>query len=187
MNNPRLAHRYAKSLIDISKEMGQLEAVFNDIGFMEKVVKSSKEFLVMLNSPVIPGDKKYKVIAAVMGDRISNITDAFIRLLCKKNRENNLPGIITAFKKQYHVLKGIHTATLTTAMPVSDALIGEFESMIKAASDVKHLQLQRKVDESLIGGFVLEMEGKLVDASISRDLNDVRKQFESNEYMHRLR
>ncbi|MEO6869460.1 MAG: F0F1 ATP synthase subunit delta, partial [Ginsengibacter sp.] len=43
------------------------------------------------------------------------------------------------------------------------------------------------VDESLIGGFVLEVEGKLVDASILRDLNDVKKQFANNDYIHKLR
>lgn len=187
MNNPRLAQRYAKSLVDLSKEMGQLEPVFNDILFMEKVVKASREFLVMLNSPVIPADKKYKIITTVMGGKISKITDAFIKLLCNKNREDNLPGIITSFVKQYNALKGIHTATLTTAVPISESLIKEFETKIKAASKVQQLQLESKVDESLIGGFVLEMEGRLIDASISRDLNDVKKQFDSNEYLHRLR
>ena len=43
------------------------------------------------------------------------------------------------------------------------------------------------VDEKLIGGFVLEMEGKLIDASILRDLNDVKKQFQNNDYIHKLR
>ena len=44
-----------------------------------------------------------------------------------------------------------------------------------------------KVDESLIGGYVLEMEGKLIDTSILRDLNDVKKQFANNDYIHKLR
>lgn len=187
MNNPRLAQRYAKSLVDLAREMNQLEPVYNDVLLLEKVVKASREFLVMLNSPVIPADKKYKIISSVVGGQVSKITDAFIKLLCNKNREDNLPGILTSFIRQYNVLKGIHTATLTTAVPVSDALKTEFESKIKAASQVQQLQLHTKVDESLIGGFVLEMEGKLVDASISRDLRDVKKQFDNNEYLHKLR
>ncbi len=187
MNNPRLAQRYAKSLIDLSKEMGQLEEVFKDIIYMGKVEKASREFVAMLNSPVIPADKKYKIISTVMGSNISKITDAFIKLLCNKGREDNLPGIITAFERQYNEIKGIHTATLTTAIPVSASVIKEFETKIKAASNIEHLQLQSKVDDALIGGFVLEMEGKLVDASISRDLRDVKKQFDNNEYLHRLR
>lgn len=187
MNNPRLAQRYAKSLIDLSKEMGQLEEVHNDVLFMGRVGKASREFVAMLNSPVIPADKKYKIISAVMGANISKITDTFIKLLCNKGREDNLTGIITAFERQYNEIKGIHTATLTTAHPVGESVIKDFETKIKAASKIVHLELQSKVDESLIGGFVLEMEGKLVDASISRDLKDVKKQFDNNEYLHRLR
>lgn len=187
MNNPRLAKRYAKSLIDLAKEMSQLEEVYNDVLFLQKVVKSSREFVAMLDSPVINADKKIKVITMIAGKNISKITDAFIKLLCRKNREDNLPGILTSFVEQYNRFKGIHTARLTTAVPVSDRIQKEFESKIKASSNINHLNLETIVDEKLIGGFVLEMDGKLIDSSILRDLNDVKKQFDNNEYMHKLR
>lgn len=187
MNNPRLAKRYAKSLIDIAIEKGQLEQVFNDVSFLNKVIKSSREFEVLLDSPVIHPDKKIKIISAITTGRISIITDAFIKLLCNKGRENNLSGIIRSFIEQYNKYKGIHTATLTTAVPVGDSVVNEFRSRILASTKVPHLNLETKVDENLIGGFVLEMEGKLIDASIQRDMNDIKKQFASNEYLHRLR
>lgn len=187
MNNPRLAKRYAKSLIDISIEMGQLEQVFNDVSFLQKVVKSSREFEVLLESPIIHADKKIKIISAITGGLVSSITDTFIKLLCNKGRENNLPGIIRSFISQYNAYKGIHTATLTTAVPVGESVINEFRTKILSSTKVPHLNLETKVDEALIGGFVLEMEGKLIDASIQRDMNDIKKQFASNEYLHRLR
>ena len=187
MNNPRLAQRYAKSLIDLAKEMNQLEEVYNDVLFLQKVVKISREFVAMLDSPVINSDKKISIISAISGNNISKITDSFIKLLCRKNREDNLPGILTSFVEQYNRFKGIHTARLTTAVPVSDLIQKEFESKIKASSNIHYLKLETKVNEKLIGGFVLEMDGKLVDASILRDLNDVKKQFDNNEYMHKLR
>lgn len=187
MSNPRLAKRYAKSLIDLARERGELEQVHNDVLFLQKIVKSSREFMVMLQSPVILADKKIKIISAVTGNNISGITDAFIKLLCNKNREDNLPGILTSFISQYNQYKGIHTAVLTTAMPVSTEILNEFESKITASTHVPHLILETKVDDALIGGFILEMEGKLIDASILRELSDVKKQFASNEYMHRLR
>ncbi len=187
MNNPRLAQRYAKSLLDLSGEMGQLEQVNKDIAFLQKVVKSSREFLVMLNSPVIHADKKFSIISAVTGQNISQITSSFIKLLCNKNREDNLPGILTSFIEQYNKLKGIHTATLTTAVPVSSTIINEFENKIKSSTSINQLILDSKVDDSLIGGFVLELEGLLIDGSISKDLKDVKKQFDNNEYLHKLR
>ena len=187
MNNPRLAQRYAKSLIDISVELDQVDDVRNDVLVLQHIIKSSREFVVMLNSPIIKTDKKYSIIAAVTKGRVSKITQTFLALLCNKNREDNLPGIVTSFLAQYNKLKGLHNATLTTASPISDELVKSFISNIKSASSIEHLTLETKVDESLIGGYVLEMEGKLIDTSILRDLKDVKKQFANNDYIHKLR
>lgn len=187
MNNPRLAQRYAKSLIGLALEMDQLEQVQNDMLFLQKVLKGSREFVVMLESPVINADKKVSIISAVTGKNISQITETFIKLLCSKRREMVLPGIINSFIQQYNKHKGIHTATLTTAVPVGESVLNEFRTRIKNSAAVPHLNLETRIDDSLIGGFVLEMEGKLIDASILRDLNDVKKQFDNNEYLHRLR
>lgn len=187
MNNPRLAQRYAKSLIEIAGELRQLEAVRDDVLFLQSVIKKSREFVLMLNSPIINPDKKYKVINAITNGRISKISETFIKLLCNKNREANLPGVANSFIEQYNTIKGLHNATLTTATPVSQELVDSFISKIKASTSYDHVQLETVVDDNIIGGFILEMEGKLIDSSILRNLNDVKKQFANNDYMHKLR
>lgn len=186
MNNPRLAQRYAKSLIDIATELNQLDAVHADVLLLKTIVKN-REFVLMLESPIIKSDKKYKIISAITGGRISKIAETFLQLLCNKNREANLPGIVTSFIAQYNTIKGLHNAKLTTALPISEEMVNSFVTKIKASSSFDHLNLETEVDEKLIGGFVLEMEGKLIDASILRDLNDVKKQFANNDYIHKLR
>lgn len=187
MFNPRLSQRYAKSLLDLSDNLKKLDEVRNDMLFLNTIIKSSREFQVMLSSPVIKSDKKYKIISAVTKDQLSEITNTFIKLLCTKNRESNLPEIVYSFLQQYNVKMGLHSATLTTAAPISAELAESFKKKIKESSSFKHLELKTNVDDSLIGGFVLEVEGKLVDASILRDLNDVKKQFANNDYIHKLR
>lgn len=187
MNNPRLAQRYAKSLVDLSIEMDQFDAVRNDILFLQNVIDSSREFVLMLNSPIIKSDKKFKIISAVTAGKLSKISQTFIQLLCNKNRESNLPGIVTSFLEQYNKVKGLHNAKLTTATPLSENMVNTFITKIKSSSSFDNLNLKTEVDEKLIGGFVLEMEGKLIDASILRDLNDVKKQFANNDYIHKLR
>ena len=186
MNNPRLAHRYAKSLIDSAVELNQLDAVHSDILLLKSVLKN-REFVLMLDSPIIKSDKKFKIINTITTGKISKITEIFVHLMCNKNREANLPGVVDSFITQYNTIKGFHNATLTTAWPISDELVKSFVSKIKSSSSIDHLNLETAVDEKLIGGFVLEMEGKLIDASILRDLNDVKKQFANNDYLHKLR
>lgn len=187
MNNPRLARRYAKSIIDLSIERNQLNEVHDDMLLLNSICEKSRQFLVMLKSPVISADKKYKIIQSLTSGKISKTTQTFIKLLSSKNRESNLPDIITSFIKQFNAIKGIHKVKLTTAVPVSDEIKKSFINKIESSASINNIELQSVVDEKIIGGFVLEMDGKLVDASILRDLNDVKKQFQNNDYIHKLR
>lgn len=187
MNNPRLAGRYAKSLIDISTDLLQLDTVHNDILFLKSIVDISREFVLMLNSPIINPDKKYKIIHALTVGKVSKVTEAFLKLICNKNRESNLPGVITSFIEQYNTIIGLHNAKLTTATPISKELTDSFISKIKASTSYDKVELETVVDDKIIGGFILQMEGKLIDNSILRNLHDVKKQFANNNYLHKLR
>jgi len=74
MPNPRLAARYAKSILDLAIERGQLEEVHDDMLFLQQAFRSSRELLVMIKSPVIKADKKDKVLGAIMAGKVSVIT-----------------------------------------------------------------------------------------------------------------
>lgn len=187
MNNPRLAQRYAKSLIDISTQYDKLGEVHNDIVFLKSIIDKSHDFVLMLNSPIINADKKYKVISAITNGNISKITETFLKLICNKGREANLPGVTTSFIQQYNTIIGLHNAKLTTATPISKELADSFVSKIKESTSYDNVHLETAVDDRIIGGFILQMEGKLIDNSILRNLHDVHKQFANNDYMHKLR
>lgn len=187
MQNPRLAIRYAKSLLDLSQEKGKMEEVFNDMKLLDNICKTSREFANVLKSPIIKEDKKNKIIESVTAGRISVLTATFIKLLGNKSRESNLPEIISAFIEQYNVVKGIHKVKLTTAVEISEDLKNSFIDKIKFSEGIKNIELESIVDGDIVGGFILEMEGKLADGSIRRDLNDVQKQFMNNDYIQKLR
>ncbi len=186
MPNARLAGRYAKSILDLAIEQGQLEAVYADMKYLQAVCNASSEFVNMLRSPIIKADQKNSFINAVTKDKVSLLTNSFTVLIVKKGRERDLPEIATALIEQYNELKGIHQVTLTTAVEVSDALKKSIEDKVKAESKFATVELTTKTDESLIGGFVLEFNNNLVDVSIARDLRDVKKQFLSNEYVGKI-
>jgi len=187
MNNPRLAIRYGKSLIDLAKEKDQLNEVYNDMKLLQSICKSNRDFVTLLKSPIIPEDKKNKIIESIISGKVSAITSLFIKLLGSKNRQSNLPEIIDSYIVQYNELKGIHKVKITTATPLSEQMQNAFIDRIKSANNISNVELEAEVDEKLVGGFVLEMEGKLVDASILRDLKDVKKQFQNNDYLQKLR
>ena len=187
MPNPRLAGRYAKSLIDLAIEKNQLEAVYNDMLFLQEACKVSKELVVLLKSPIVKADKKGKVLDAITAGKVSIITATFNKLLLQKGREFYLPEIITAFISQYKQLRNIQTVKLTTATDISEELKKEIVSKISGDYDEKHLDLETKVDPEIIGGFVLQSGDKLIDASVVHDLKQIRRQFENNDFVYKIR
>ncbi len=187
MPNPRLAGRYAKSLIGLANEKNQLEQVYSDMLYLQELCKSSRDFTNLLKSPVIHADKKLAIIKAVTGDRTGEMTNAFIRLLVNKGREENLPEISTAFIEQYKTQKGIYTVKLTTAAPASEELRQAIIEKVKSQTQMKNIELKTEVDQDIIGGFVLQIGDQLVDASIAYDLNKVRSQFLNNDFIYKIR
>ena len=186
MSNARLAGRYAKSILDLATEKGQLEAVYADMKYLQAVCTASSEFVNLLRSPIIKADQKNSIIDAVTKDKVSALTNAFTVLLVKKGRESDLPEMATAFIEQYNALKGIHQVTLTTAVEVSDVLKKSIEDKVKAENKFATIELTTKTDDALIGGFVLEFDNNLLDASIARDLKDIKKQFLHNEFVEKI-
>jgi F-type H+-transporting ATPase subunit delta len=187
MNNPRLAGRYAKSLLDLATEQNQVDAVCADMKWLHSVCKSNRDFVVVLNSPIIKPLIKAQIIRSVTDGRVSKLTTAFIELLVKKAREINLPEIVMAYIDQFNKLRDIHKVKITTADPISDEIQQSIMANVKAIAGTHTYEVETQINEELIGGFLLETDGILVDASILRDLKDVQKQFMNNDYLHRIR
>lgn len=187
MTNPRLASRYAKSILVLAEEKGQLEEVYGDMKYLAAVCKQSAEFVRLLKSPVIKTEKKTAIIEAITKGKISKITTLFADLLVKKRREDALPEIVQTFIDQYNEKKGIHRVKLTTAVAVSDDLKQSIINKTKKEAHLQNVELHTEVDPSLVGGFILEFNNKLFDASIIRDLKDIKKQFSENVFIQRIR
>jgi len=187
MPNPRLASRYAKSLIDLSIEKNQLEKIFADMLWLQQVIKTSRDFANLLKSPIVKPAKKQQVIEAIIKGNVSDMAALFVRLLIAKGRESNLPEIITAFINQYKEHKNIYTVKLATALPLSDDLKNAIINQIKKTSKMQNIELETVVNEDLIGGFVLEAGDKLIDASIAYELKQISREFENNDFIYKIR
>lgn len=187
MPNPRVASRYAKSILDLAVEKEQLEQVYQDMLYLQQLTKSSREFLNLLRSPVVKADVKIKAVNAVTKGKIGSLTIAFTTLLINKSREAVLPEVVTSFIEQYKQQKNINTVKLTTAVPVSDEVKNQIVEQVKKTSDMQNIELETVVDPNVIGGFVLQAGDKLIDASIAYDLKNIARQFENNDFIYKVR
>jgi F-type H+-transporting ATPase subunit delta len=187
MPNPRLASRYAKSILDLAIERDQLEDVYADMQYLQQLIAASREFLNLLRSPVVSPDKKQGIIDSIAGKNIGPLTALFTKLLTSKNREGDLPEIITSFIQQYKAKKNIHTVKLITATPISEEVKNAIVEQVKKTSELKQIELETSVDPDIIGGFVLQTGDKLVDASVSYELHEISRQFENNDFIYKVR
>lgn len=186
MQNPRLAYRYAKSLMDLALEQNIIEPVVQDMKLLQETTRNSAELSQLLRSPIVKADKKNAILQAIFGSRLNKLSQAFVKLLTDKGREGALPEIAASFIEQYKEMKRIRTAKLITAAPANDALRQAVKAKAEAALPGYTVELEEKVDPSIIGGFILEMGDRSVDASVRRDLGEVRKQFRDNLYISQV-
>ena len=106
----------------------------------------------------------------------------FINIITRKNRERILFDIADAFIHQYKVYNNIVTAEVTTAIPLDDKLKNEIIEQIKK-SENGNVEVDAKVDKSIIGGIIVRVGDKQLNESIKYKLNQLRKQFDDNLYI----
>lgn len=169
--------RYAKSLIDLSTEQNALEEIKNDMVFFESVVDDNSELEAILKNPIVPLDKKAGILNDVFGSQVHQITNSFLKLVVNKGRSSILFDTAKQFIAQYNEIKGIVTAEVTSAIALTDASKTEIIALVKKELGANQVIVKEKVDEKLIGGFILKVGDKQFDASISSGLNKLKKEF----------
>ncbi|SFG64180.1 ATP synthase F1 subunit delta [Pedobacter insulae] len=173
----KAASRYAKSLIDLSIEQNALEELKNDMVLFEDVVDNNSELEAILKNPIVPLDKKSGILKEVFGNKVHHITQSFLKLVVNKGRAGILFETSKQFIHQYNLMKGIVTAEVTSAIALTDDNRKEIVSLVKKELGANEVVVKEKVDEKLIGGFVLKVGDKQFDASIASGLNKLKREF----------
>ncbi len=169
--------RYAKSLIDLSTEQNALEEIKNDMVFFEEVVHNNNELEAILKNPIVPLDKKAGILNDIFGKKVHQITQSFLKLVVNKGRSAILFDTAKQFINQYNAIKGIVTAEVTSAIALTDANKAEIIGLVKNELSANEVIIKEKVDDKLIGGFILKVGDKQFDASISGGLQMLKKEF----------
>jgi F-type H+-transporting ATPase subunit delta len=182
MHEYRVASRYAKSLLDLAQEKGVLEQVEQDMVFFAKTCDENPMLVTILKNPIITHDKKLGVLSSLLKGRVNDLTYSMFYLISRKNRESYLYYIAKDFISQYKVFKGIETAEVTTTFPLTDAQRTSFVNLI-ANSTGKKVELTEKIDQSIIGGFVLKISDRQVDQSVKSKLQKLKTKFKDNPYI----
>lgn len=171
-----VASRYAKSLIELAKEQNVLEAVYQDMLLFKDTADKNRGLMLALKSPVVRHEKKLNILKALFEARVNSVSYAIFTIITKKNREAILDEIANEFVKSYNLFRGIQGATVTTTTPLTDELRKQFMDLVANATG-RTVQLAEKIDPNIIGGYVLKIDDRQIDASLRSRLNELKLQF----------
>ncbi|KEO73060.1 ATP synthase F1 subunit delta [Anditalea andensis] len=177
----RIASRYAKSVLDLALEQDSLEEVLLDMKRLESIGNSNSEFSSVIKSPVIPSDKKLNILKALFPDG-NRLTLTFFDIIIRKERVGYLLDIAKAFQIQYNEYKNIQVAEVTTTYPLDEEQRNKFKKVVSEISKKEQVELKEKVDENIIGGFVLKIGDRQLDESIKSKLKSLQLMFSHDLY-----
>ncbi len=176
MSVQRIAERYAKSLIDLAKDSNRLDVVYNDAQTLKSAM-ANRDLYLMLKSPIINTGKKTSIVKEIFAGKVDAVTMAFLQIILNKGREAYLPEIAQSLIEQYNVLNGKSTVKITTAVEMdSNWLDSMKKKIIESGVTTSNVELQTKVDPSLLGGFVIEVGDKILNASVAYKLEQLKKE-----------
>lgn len=173
MKNTAAASRYAKALLELAVEQNKVDSVAGDMNYFAQAVQGSHDLELLLASPIINSDKKISIFEKVF-EQFEELTMAFMRLIIKNRREDILPVIAASFDSQVKDHKGISPVTIVSAKTLDpstkDLILSKVSGLISGTPEVTE-----QIDESLIGGFVVKLGDRQLDASVVSQLNNLKQ------------
>lgn len=187
MSNHRVAYAYAKSLMELAIERGQLEEVYQDFRYLVDLAQANRDLELAMRNSIVTTDKKLKILKALFQKRgATEATLAFFEILCRKNRVDVIIEIARELQKQYQRHNSIQVAEVTTTFPLDDNHRAEFVKIVLEISGMKSVTLTEKINPDLIGGFILRVNDRQLDESLSSKLRELKAEFSVNLYESKI-
>lgn len=175
MSNSRAAIRYAKAILDLAVDNKSTDAVEQDMRTIVATISESAELKSMLASPVVKSELKKSSLKEIFKGS-NTITDGLINILVDNKRVDLLDDVAEKFIILNEDLKGKGVAIVTTAVPLTPELESKILEKVVELTGNK-VSIENKIDESIIGGFVLRVGDLQYDASIANKLSSLKREF----------
>lgn len=179
MSQRTIARRYAAALYEEAESLDIVDTVDDDIEQLRASLRDSDELHRFFQNPVISDEKKQNVVKALFGERTHELTQRFLGLLIRKDRE----GMVSAIANQYHDLRneqrGIVEATVKAAHDLDDEAQAALQDALESATG-KNVVLHLEHDASLIGGVVVRIGDRVFDGSVRNKLDSLRERFHTS-------
>ena len=169
-----VAGRYATALFELASEAKTVDAVATDLDSFNALIAESVDLKRLIESPAFSAQDQVAAVTALLAKAgISGLAANFIGLVASKRRLFALPGMIQGYKNLVAEARGIVSAEVTVAEAPSAKRLDDIKAALKGVAG-KDVDVAIKVDPALIGGLVVKMGSRMVDASLKTKLNSIR-------------
>jgi F-type H+-transporting ATPase subunit delta len=168
MNSGTAAHVadiYARSLMDLARQSGLVEAVAADFDVISTLLSQNPDFEAFLASPYFGEQAKRELVRKILTGRLQRLTLNFLSVMIDHNRGGLLPAIIGRYRQLYRVYQGYQPVEVTVAQPMSPEQIEKLSQELADAMNTK-IDLDVRTDPTILGGLVVRYGDKMVDNSV---------------------
>ena len=175
MNAGLIASRYAKAFLKYVQEAGSGEKVYSQVCGLVRVIEELPQMRVYLeDGSDVPLEKKLSLLSAALETPLDDSISVFLKMVTDNHRVEYFHRMLLSFVGQYRAANNIKVGKVVTAVPYDD-LGDRLEALFHDRTGAE-VHLSEEVDPDIIGGFVFEMDGYRLDASVENHLNHIRRQ-----------
>ena len=169
-----VAGRYASALFDLAREQRAIDAVSTDLDRFDALLHESPDLQRLVKSPVFTAEEQERAVQAILERTgIGGFAGNFIRLVASNRRLFALPDMIRGFRALVAEHKGIVRAQVVVAERPSDRILDDIRTALRDVAK-SEVDVDVRIDPALIGGLVVKMGSRMVDASLRTKLNSIR-------------
>ena len=178
MSTGKIAVRYARALFLSAKEHEVLDKVRHDMELLCETTSRATEVKQLLVSPIVDSGNKLRILSTLFAGRLSSLSLDFLKLVIRNKREEFIPGMCRVYIDMYKKEMGIMQANIVTASRLRENTRDEIIAMIREAFDAE-IELNEEINKDIIGGMVLRVEDRQLDASVKGKLARIKKELQA--------
>ena len=175
----KIAAPYARALFDFSVEKNIMHQVTADFQNLEIFLDESAELTEYLNNPIVSKDAKAAVLTKTLKSQVNTETFKFLMVLVNRERINLLKSVITNYLELVYETASIKMIEVSTAFPFANLQKNTLIQKLKELTNAREIRLVITVDSSLIGGFLIKTESKVMDFTIKNQLQKLAKHLDT--------
>jgi len=175
----KIAAPYARALYDFSVEQNIMHQITADFQNLEVFLSKSEDFKKYLSNPLISADKKQEILEKTLKSELNTETFKFILVLVNRDRINLLDSVIDSYLQLVYRLASIKMIEVSTAFAFTNKQKNMLIKKLKELTNAREIRLVITVDSSLIGGFLIKTNSRVVDFTVKNQLQKLASHLDS--------